>query len=367
MKNNHLVMIDWIIGLGINPIIFFIKILKICLSKIYNPKRNGYLIIKFLGAGNYIAINSCINSNVDLVSAISNKNTIEYFLKPKNIYYINDNNFLLLVITSIKTIILLFLRSYECVINLEAESTFAKFIAITVRSNKIVGLTNKHRSYLDYILYDKYFVNPLMINKSEIIDLLINYKIKKNNHVISAVNNSKTFFINNLRSNNYVFSNIIFSPAGSDTNNLRRLKSQTWELIYNKIIDINPNCNINILFPSKDDIQYDSLVNLFPKSSSLTFTIGDYHNYVESIKFADLVFCIDSQTLHIANEFKKPVVCFYGPTSPYGVNYSKFIYPVSKAAMCSPCMHKYFIAPCNNSAFCMDFDSSDLEFINDIL
>lgn len=92
--------------------------------------------------------------------------------------------------------------------------------------------------------------------------------------------------------------------------------------------------------------------------------IGSYSDYLHTLAEADLIVCIDSQTLHIGSRLGVPVVCFFGPTSPYGVNHVSTVYPISKAAMCSPCMHKYFNTPCEDKAICMKFEGDDLNIFD---
>lgn len=360
MKNNTLVLIDWVAGLIISPAIIFVKAAKKIAARVYRPKRDGRLIIKFLGAGNYVAMCDVIDNDTTLISAVSNKAAIERFLNPKAVFYIDDTGFFSLVRTAVGSIFFVLTGSFHEVINLETESKFSKLLTTLARSEETLGLTNIHKSYLDALIYDRYLVNPIMVSKSDVIRLLTKFELVVNKYALEPINKSQRDFMAQV-SFGRTISKVVFAPAGSDTNTLRRLAVDVWVQIANKIFAKFRGASIDLVFPSMVDWQYQSMKQAFALEPRCTIKIGSYSDYLNVLKGADLIVCIDSQSLHIGSRLGVPVVCFFGPTSPYGVNHASTVYPISKAAMCSPCMHKYFDTPCKNKAICMEFSGSDLD------
>ena len=99
------------------------------LSKILKANYRGILIIKFLGAGNFIAIqDTLVNKDVDILSAKSNANAIAKFNIGNRVFLIDDSNLFNLIISSLNCISRLIFINYQQVINLETESKFAKFV-----------------------------------------------------------------------------------------------------------------------------------------------------------------------------------------------------------------------------------------------
>ncbi len=363
MKNNTLVLIDWVAGFLIGPIIIFVKIIKIAATKFHTPRRNGRLIVKFLGAGNYVAMSNLIDENTTIISALSNKSAIEYFLRPKEVFYIDDSSFSDLAMTSLGAILFAMKSSHKEVINLETESKFSKLLISLARSEVTLGVTNVHKSYMDMLIYDRYLVNPVSLGKTDSINLLTKFELIQNQPILSAIKKSQLDFLENVSFHKPIL-NIAFAPTGSDTDIIRRVKPDIWLMAANKLLNHFPDAKIDLFFPSKKDIQYEAFESFFTNEPRINFCVEGYKDYVQRIGESDLVVCIDSQTLHVANFYKVPVICFFGPSSPYGVNHSQFTYPISLAAACSPCRHKYFQIPCKGNVVCMDFIESDLEIFD---
>lgn len=363
MKNNTLVLIDWVAGLVISPAIILVKVVKKIAAKIYRPKRDGRLLIKFLGAGNYVAMSDVIDNNTTLVSAASNRAAIENFLRPKALFYIDDSGFFSLISTALGSIVFVLKGSFYEVINLETESKFAKLLTALARTEKTLGVTNVHKSYLDALIYDRCLVNPIMVGKSDSIRLLTHFELLVNEYALASIKKSQLDFLSTVRFNRLI-NKVVFAPSGSDTNRLRRLNVETWALIAKKIHAKFPDAVVDLVFPSIHDWQYESMKKTLSLDSRYQIRIGNYSHYLKLLADADLIVCIDSQTLHIGSRLGIPVIGFFGPTSPYGVNHLPTVYPLSKAAMCSPCMHKYFVTPCQNKAICMQFDSADLDIFD---
>lgn len=365
MKNNTLVLIDWTAGLIISPLIILVKAVKKVASKFYRPQRNGRLLIKFLGAGNYVAMSEVIDDNTTLVSAASNRAAIERFLNPKAVFYIDDSGFLSLVKTALGAIFCVCKGSFHEVINLETESKFAKLLTALARADRTMGITNVHKSYLDFIIYDRCIVNPVMMSKDLAIELLTDFRLIQNPHAMASIKQSQMDFFEALEFPRGI-RQVAFAPTGSDTDTIRRLHPEIWSRIATKLVASFPDIKICVYFPSQLDPQYQDISALLSQLAAVEICIGNYNDYVSGIERSDLVVCIDSQTLHIANRLDVPVVCFFGPSSPYGVNHTTSTCPISMAAACSPCRHKYFTIPCEGMPVCMDFQEIDLEVFDQL-
>ncbi len=327
------------------------------------PESNDRLLIKFLGAGNFVAMSDVIDKNTILVSVASNQHAIENFLKPKACFYIDDSNFLSLAITSMSAILFVCKGRFNQVVNLETESNFSKLLTTLAGARETLGLTNTHKSYLDAFIYDRYLVNPIMVSKSDSIRLLVDFQLVTNRHALASIKESQEEFLSAVRFHGPI-TKIVFAPSGSDTNRLRRLKDGIWQEIADKLFKKYPDISIDIIFPGVDDWQYQPMKLAFGARERCAIRIGSYSDYLNILTSADLIVCIDSQTLHISSQLGVPTVCFFGPTSPYGVKHASTVYPISKAGACSPCMHKYFSVPCKNKAVCMDFEMLDLNIFD---
>lgn len=360
MKNNTLVFLDWLSGFFISPLIVVVKLFQRNPSKKVGFRNNERLIIKFLGAGNYVAISEAVNDQTTLISASSNKAAIEYFLKPKKVFYIDDSGIIPLVKTSFYAIIFVFKGSFNEAINLETESRFAKLLVALSGSKFTMGISNTHKSYLDAYIYDRYLVNPSMISKQQSISLLLNFRLIKNGNLASLIRNSQAEFYKRVKLKNPI-KRVAFCPSGSDTDLARRISVDIWQFMVNKLVKQHPDVRIEVYFQSKNDFQYLDLVGMLSGYPNIEFHVGGYKNYVKGLSEQDLIICIDSQSLHIANHYDIPVICFYGPTTPYAVSFSSATYPITLSAACAPCVHKYFTKPCGNSPVCMNFTAEDLD------
>jgi ADP-heptose:LPS heptosyltransferase len=363
MKNNNLVLVDMIVGITLIPISIIMRSFRIFSSKIFPLKYKGVLIIKFLGAGNFIAMqNNILSKKTDILSAKSNFHAIAKFNIGNQIFLIDDSNFFKLVITGIICTSKIFFKNYEQVINLEAESKFAKFIASITSTKILSGLSNAHKSYLDLIIYDKYLVSPLMLSKPKIIDLLIKFEKTTNiNLENTLIKHRKNFLLNN--SLNKINKILIF-PTASNTDMMRRLSVYDgWKNILNSLYSLKEVESIEIIFPSKLDHQYSDFLSLSKKYPLTKLIITNYDEFVKKIIESDLLFTVDSQALHIAQHYRKLSIAIYGPTSPFGVNLETTTYPVTQSLICSPCVHKYLRLPCRGEAPCMNFEKSHISII----
>ena len=366
MKNNHLVILDLIIGFFLLPLCLIIRGLRSTLSKIFKINYRGILIIKFLGAGNFIAIqDTLVNKDVDILSARSNASAINKFNIGNRIFLIDDSNLLRLIASCLNCIYRILFINYQQVINLETESKFAKFVTALTSAKVLSGVSNAHKSYIDYFLYDKYLVNPMMLDKPEVINLLLDFKPITNHYMEHALDAHRRDFLLNIPLNNV--KRIVISPTGSNTDSIRRLSIDGgWDVVMNYLDALDGLGFIDVVFSSALDQQYSDFIVLGKKYPKVKILITKYDEFIQKIKDSDLVLTIDSQALHIAQQFKKPTISFYGPSTPFGVNFGKTTYPVTRSLICSPCRHKYLSLPCQGHAPCMKFDRKQFEIFAQI-
>ncbi len=365
MKNNQLVLIDMVIGFLLLPLCILIRYLRKLINRIIFTKYEGTLVIKFLGAGNFLAVkNEISGKNVDVVTSKSNVGVLNKFNIGNKVYIIDDNNFLNLLFTATICCFKLSFKNYYQVINLETESKFAKFLTAMTSAQILSGVTNVHKSYIDYWLYDRYFVNPIILEKSTLISQLKNFSPVTNISVDSAVSDCRQNFKNMELLRN--IKTITISPTCSNTDHLRRLSSTSWFSILN-ILSKQPGIGkITAVFPGADDLQFQSFSDMQSLYPYLVVKVTTYEEYISEIESADLLLTVDSQALHLRQLNNKPTIAIYGPTSPFGVSLKKTTYPITQSLICSPCTHKYLRLPCENSAPCMSFDSKFFDIFLEI-
>jgi ADP-heptose:LPS heptosyltransferase len=359
MKNSSLIFLDCFTKILFSPLSLFIRGLNKLILIFFPIKNKDILIVKFLGAGNFIALSKLDPlTSFDVITEKRNFTALKKIKSIKNIYTVDSKNIITLFFTIFKLFFILTQRKYYQTINLETESTFAKFISAVPRSNILSGVSNLNKSYFDFILYTKYLVSPFLLNKVDIVNLLINEPFSPSTNVIiyrAIVEQQKNY----LRSANFKSQTISIFPSCSDTDTLRRLNIIHWTKIIKRFSTMKNVSNINVIFPRSDDIQFDDFTNFKKLFNRFSIITTNYKNFYSSVLKSDLIVTVDSQALHIAQALDKKTIAIYGPTSPYGVNLGKNTYPIYKGLACSPCTHKYLKLPCSGAAMCMSFKSKD--------
>lgn len=362
-KTSILIFLDFIIGSLLLPFgIFLGKILKYLPIK----ENNNILIIKFLGAGNYIAIDKFIQKkNISILTSTANHNALKHINPNIKLFLINDKNIFFLTISFCEIIFKLFFSKHQQIINLESESKFAKFLCALLPSRKTTGITNTHKGIFDFLIYDYYIVNHPFLDKSKLLNLLFYQMPNKNKIIYDIIQTSIQENINHFKSMDRG-KKILIAPSCSETDYLRRLNINDWEKVIN-LFKKNKIEAIEIMFPNSLDPQYSQFIQLKKKYPKLNIIETQYKDFILSVKNTDLLVCIDSQALHIGQQFNKQIICFYGPTSPFAINLGKKTMPIYQSLTCSPCTHKYFNVPCGGKAPCMKLNKIDLNSINKLL
>jgi ADP-heptose:LPS heptosyltransferase len=366
MNSNKLIFLDSIIGIILIPCSIAIKITRRIINKFIKKQFKNKLLIKFMGAGNFIVLADILNRElIDIITTSENNNVLNYIGHKGKRYFIDHGNIFKLFTTTVICLFKLSLNNYYQVINLESESKFAKFIATFVSSKYLVGLTNTYKSISDALIYDYYMASPQLVYKDEVLLQLINYSPTINllsNSLVCMQQN--IFFEKNLT--NKEIKNITITPSCSNTDNLRRLSKEVWLEVINLTIRRYGMVNINVLFQNSKDEQY-SIFNEFQYLyHNINIVSSSYTDLIAEINKADLIITVDSQALHLAQIMNKKTIAFYGPTSPFGINIGVNTLPISRSLTCSPCTHKYLKLPCNNNAYCMNFNLNELSIITRI-
>ena len=318
------------------------------------------LVIKFLGAGNFIAMADALDfEGCTIVSVGGNQSALKEFVPSAELILINEKSLLKLLLTVSETLLKLAFSSYRKVINLEAESSFAKLIAAVPYANELNGLSNKYKSISDWLYYDYHLVSPSTLNRDRILKILL----RVDQPQVSQVNELTLQALNaaNVKDDFVQRKNTVFiSPTCSLTDGNRRLAVQTWGWALEILSEEFES--VVIAFPSTNDAQYIEFEDLLVRLSraNVSMVVESYRDFATRIRTCDLLVTIDSQALHIGQQLKKRIVCFYGPTSPHGVKLQDLTYAVSKELECSPCTHKYFVEPCRGAVDCMKFNQEQV-------
>ncbi len=367
MNTNLLIFFDIIISIFVSIFIVIFRIRSRIVNLFRKNRKSGnILIVKFLGAGNFISISNKIRtSKFHIVSVKGNSDSLNTFLPKSKLVLLDETNIINLFLSTSFVFLKLFFSSYYKVINLEAESSFAKFIASVPLSHEVTGISNKYKSIWDYIFYDFHLVSPNNLHKDQLVEILLKGQI--NRPGINKINKLVSDTLNKINIKHQLINKkkfLVVSPSCSSTDKNRRLSIKLWGNLLKKFASSFERVTIN--FSSKQDIQYNDFANLLKKMnvSNVTLVIEPFNMFINRIKYCDLLITIDSQALHIGQKFNRPTICFYGPTSPYGVKLTSSTLVITKDLECSPCTHKYFQLPCKNSIDCMKFKTKELNKIS---
>lgn len=364
MNNSFLVVLD---KLG-SPVLLLVAIIlrskKYLNPKPVGPQEGPTLIIKLVGAGNFISMR-WIDGTRDLhvLTLKSNLRTVQNYLPSATVHAINDRNMGIMLWSILVNCFALLFRRYHAVINMEIESHFAKFVTTLPFSTKVVGITNRHKSMSDAILYDRFIVSSGTLSRSEMFQVLaseeeIFFKPRSLPDFLPNSNGSAVHHDpGHAGSDN--LPQLLIAPTCSKTDANRRLPARVWRYILKQAEE--KVREVIVLFSDDLDPQYPDFVEMAKEFDFLDVKITKYAEFINLVENADRLMTVDSQALHVAQSFDKRTMCFYGPTSPIGIDLGRNTTVISRRLRCSPCTHLYFVPPCNNAAFCMDFEEHMLD------
>jgi hypothetical protein len=361
MNSKFLIFVD----AALSVLVILIAVVFRLRTKLLNllqvkSNSNRVLIIKFLGAGNFIAMADALKfDGCTIVSVVGNHSALSTFVPSAELVLINEKSLFKLILTVASTLMKLLMSSYAKVINLEAESAFAKLIAAVPYTNELNGLSNKYKSLSDWFFYDYHLVSPSNLNRDRILKILL----RTDPPQVNQANALTLKAMNEVRGEGVLVQRkdmVFVSPTCSLTDGNRRLPIDIWQVVIHQLSAEFKS--VVIAFPSTQDEQYKAFQELLTRLSypHVTMVIESYQAFSARIQSCDLLVTIDSQALHIGQQWNKRIVCFYGPTSPHGVKLGALTYAVSKELECSPCTHKYFSEPCRGSVDCMKFSQEQV-------
>jgi ADP-heptose:LPS heptosyltransferase len=357
-----LVILDKIAIFFFFPFFFILKIK----NYIFKLKAEKNLIIKIAGAGNLFSLRSILKKNsYELITLERNRSAVIQINNKLKVYFINDKNLCLLFFSILILLFKLFLKKYKKIIMLEASSNLGILISLFPFSNQVLGITNKLKSFTDFLFLDFYLANISNISHMRIFNLLIKFKPQKNENFFLITQKFQKQFI--LKFNSQInegveIKKIVIAPGCAKNDRVRRLRNETWL----NIIKILKSKKITVIFDTILDEQYEYFARIASDFNNVNVKVTTYPEFIFEIKNTDLLVCIDSQSLRLANFLNKISVSFYGPSGISHVETPKLTYPIYNSFECSPCNHKYFKYPCKGLAPCMKFDKKDLEFLEKI-
>jgi hypothetical protein len=354
-----LATLDKISTLFLLPIFILLKIK----NYIFKFKAKKNLIIKIVGAGNLIALRSILKKkNYELITLEKNKSTLIQINNKLKVHFINDKNFCLLFFSILIILFKLSLKKYNKIIMLEASSNLGILFSLFPFSNRVLGISNQFKSLIDFFFLDFYLASISNISRMRIFNLLMKFKPQKNLSLFLITQKFQEQFILKFNSQIKGIKNIVIAPGCATNDSVRRLKNEIWL----NVIKILKSKKITVIFDTVLDEQYDFFVKIASDFNNLNVKVTTYPEFIFEIKNNDLLICIDSQSLRLANFLNKISVSFYGPSGISHIETPKITYPIYNGFECSPCNHKYFKYPCKGLAPCMEFDKKDLKFFEKI-
>ena len=153
MNNNILIIIDAVVGILIIPFGLLLRYFTKLIFSLSASESKGVLLIKLLGAGNYLALKpQSRTKQFDIITVKSNLATLKHFGIGKNIYVLNDENIIFLALSALRLSITLPFKSYQQIINLEMESKFAMFLGLITPAKILSGISSQNKSFFDSLV-----------------------------------------------------------------------------------------------------------------------------------------------------------------------------------------------------------------------
>lgn len=309
-------------------------------------KSNSVLVLKLVGAGNFIPLaHHCNSSNFVFLTLRSNVSTIRFFIPNARIIVLDDRSLPRLALSIFCFVFSNLFRTFDHVINMEIESKFAKFLSNVGIANKNSTISNRHKSFSDVLLFDDVTVFNGVISRSQMFRAILD---KEQFYTAASFDLSGQRFVDE-------FDTVILAPTCSETDKNRRVSHEIWMITIERLAA--RFSNIIVVFSNFDDRQYNSFLQMSNCYSNVEVVKTDYQTFCELIANSSATVCVDSQALHVSQYYNVPTLCFYGPTSPTGIDLGSKTLVVSRSLKCSPCTHLYFKSPCGDRAYCMNFSA----------
>ena len=360
MKMKPLVIIDNLFAGLFKAAAIMISRKNLILKAVTRP-RGKVVVVKFVGAGNFIPLARLHSEkNLIFVTLKSNEKTIIEFIPEARVISIEDRSYPALFISMLTVCVRLVFMRCQRVVNLEPESSFAKFICSLPLAYEVFAITNRHRSIFDTIFYDFFVVSSSNFGRAEAARCLINDPCTlfskdpdlatlwlKHNEAAKAIQKSNKESLS-----------VIIAPSCSPTDEVRRLKYKTWSYVLDQLDNLS--LSYDVIFASVEDSQFDLFSDLLTKRMKPAPVVCSYDVFLKKVRSAKFLITVDSQALHVGQHFGVPTLCFFGPTNPNGIDLSSKTRVITNALRCSPCTHLYFSPPCDGRYFCQDYSEIEV-------
>ena len=150
--NNSLIELDRVFGpVSKLFLYFFVRWTKKEVNK-------RVLVIKFLGAGNFIQLADLNCKEWTFLTLRENAASISLSHPHAQIIQLDFRSPTAVFDCIVRIFSLIFTSRWGGILNLECESSFARFLTGVTPSYKKYGLTTRHKDYLDSIVYSSYVV-----------------------------------------------------------------------------------------------------------------------------------------------------------------------------------------------------------------
>ena len=363
MNTSRLIIAESLLSPIFNILGFIMRSFWKTYFKIFETSSNKILVIKFMGIGNFYVYDQILNKDTTLITLQSNKTAIEKVaVYNKHNIYLDLSGTVKLLISFFRNILRIFFTPYKLVINLEGESSFARFLSFASMSNTVRGLSSRHKNFLDYYGYDVFYPESEFVSRFTYAKkMLTEFTPYQSERFKIALIHQQEKFWSCLQSNKKIIKNINIYPTCSKTDKLRRYPLDQWAIIIDMIQKYVSGCKITLIFPNEEDEQFDDFNSLFLNDDSIELKITNYDEFIQSIKNNDFIVTVDSLALHIAEKYKKFCLALFSSSSPFALNITETSYPFSKALDCCPCSHRYFIPPCKFQTQCAHLERDDIE------
>lgn len=346
--------IDTYVGIPLAYLMFlFKKILKRGSLNGANGLYRRILLVKFWGTGNIFMLlpaalalkEECPEAEFDFLTLFNNKEVLETLKIFNRLYFINTNNLLKFIITTLSNLKILWNRNYDLIVDFEQFARFSALFCSFIGRKKTIGFNtrrqHRHFLYAESVKYN----NDVHITKS-FCSLAETAGIKHIDIFKKTVSPYDSFNIEQIFNALGIYERdiIVVMHMGTSRNFiLRRWPREHYAQLSDRLIDV---FSAKIIFTGVRDENFlvKKTINGM-KNRELAVNVSgrlNFGQFMALIKRSDLVVSADTAPIHIASYLSVPAAGLYGPNTPvlYGPWGRNSIY-FYKGLDCSPCITNY--------------------------
>jgi ADP-heptose:LPS heptosyltransferase len=376
MKLTSKIFVDKFVG---KPLVFLLNILMQFIPKRKHQVKR-IVVCKFMGMGSIIQSTPMIKTlriyypEAEIIFLTTDKNheLLNLFPFIDKVLTVNEKTTLKLILSSLNVFKYLLINRIDIFIDLEIYSFYSKIFAASSLSGNSIGFHRTFFLYKGIYSASVYFdinipVKNLYLEAAarvgckipnkELYDFTdtiqhgkLSLTILKRDKLTSANVNipEKLQLINDY---------IVINPNASDLRTERRWPYINYIHLINRILDLYPQIYIILTgsVSEKSDVSkiYQGINEKFRANVIDTSGKLNLIDLVKIINNSRFMITNDTGPMHIAFALKKKTIALFGPCSPVGyINQpnTEFVY---RKIHCSPCVHDYFVSPCNDDNLCM--------------